>query len=211
MKIEEVRRLHSLEVWTVELMHLFGSSTLEHLHMTSRRNAFDDYKQLMKSEKVGLGDGRTGEVMGVGTVKVMMKISWKVNRAATLYNVLQVPKLTAKLVRSATDHSRIVQFGHTRCWIKDSNGKVKAMGTRKDKLFHLDCDSLINESATLTINLNLWHQRLGNLNQTTLKKLQQDDVVSRINITASELSFCQGCTEGKATRKPFKSVEIRST
>ena len=96
-----IRSVHSGAHASVWLLDSGASS-----HMTSYQNAFDDYKWLMKPEKASLGDGRTVEAIGVGTVKVMMKISRKVNRAATLYNVLHVPKLTANLfsLRSATDH-----------------------------------------------------------------------------------------------------------
>lgn len=181
-------------------------------HMTPYRSMFIEYEKLDKPEKVGLGDGRTVDATGVGKVKVALKINHNKVEPGILHEVLHVPQLATNLfsVRSATERGRIIQFGHTRCWIKDKRGKVKAMGTLRDKLFHLDCDSFINESAAVA--MDIWHQRLAHLNETTLKKLHNGDSVKGINISTTELPFCVGCAEGKPTKQPSKPIgEIRST
>ena len=41
-------------------------------HMTPKREYFSTYRAFSTPEKVGLGDGRTVEAVGVGTVRVNM-------------------------------------------------------------------------------------------------------------------------------------------
>ena len=52
-------------------------------HMTRERMLLADFKELDPPEKVGLGDGRTVDAVGVGTVKV--KWTCKAKRQSLLY------------------------------------------------------------------------------------------------------------------------------
>lgn len=73
-------------------------------------------------------------------------------------------------------------------------------------MFWLDCLPHTDETASTAIDL--WHQRLGHVKGTTLKKLGETNNI----IFKDGLSFCKGCVEGKLSKKPFKSVgDIRST
>ena len=58
-------------------------------------------------------------------------------------DVLPVPDLKQNLysVKSATDRGMIIQFGHTRAWVKNKIGQTHAMGTRVGELYYLDLDS----------------------------------------------------------------------
>ena len=109
---------------------------------------------------VSLGDGRSVEALGKGTVKLILQLIGKVKRAISFRNVLYIPKLAANLfsVRAVTERGYIVQFGHTRCWINDVNKRVRAMGTLYNRLFMLDCEQDVGQQASVAIDK--WHQRL---------------------------------------------------
>jgi len=59
---------------------------------------------------------------------------------------------------------------------------------------------------------DLWHQRLGHVQESCLKKCVEN-VVQGIDIERkTELLFCEGCLAGKMCQKPFPIVgEGRAT
>ena len=145
-------------------------------HMTPSRDLFANYIELDQPEHVGLGDGHLLTAVGVGQIKVKMKLGNKTPHNSVLTDVLHVPGLACNLfsVRCAAENGKIVQFGHTRCWLKDSNGVVRATGTIRNKLYELDCESTtVSETAhvSLTSDSTLWHERFGHVNRQTLHKM----------------------------------------
>ena len=129
-------------------------------HMTAHRAYFTEYRLLEVPEKVSLGDGHTVDAIGIGTVGIMLTLGRKVSRAGTIHDVLHVPRLAENLfsVRSATEKGKIIQFGNNRCWLKDEQGKVRAMGTLRNKLYYLDCEPLTRtdrakEVASVAVNI----------------------------------------------------------
>ncbi len=57
---------------------------------------------------------------------------------------------------------------------------------------------------SLNNDMNIWHQRLGHTSEQRLKEM---DLVEGMNVSKkSQLSFCEGCVQGKLSRKPFKPV-----
>ena len=183
-------------------------------HMTNERNLLVNYREFQTPEKVGLGDGRTVNAVGIGNVHVNMTFKVSKPKKAVMYNVLYVPKLACNLfsVRAAAVKGNFVKFGRTRCWIKNEKGELRGMGSLSDKLYRLDCKPLPVEHVSLALEqgsqMNLWHQRLGHLNVQHLKELVERELASGIKIPkASKLSFCEGCIEGKMHRKSFKSSQ----
>ena len=178
-------------------------------HMTASRQLFCEYEELTSPEKVSVGDGRIIDAVGVGNVRIALTHR-KVKKHVTLYNVLYVPDLAVNLfsVRAATSHNKTVEFGSKMCWIKDSKGRVRAKGALVGRMFHLDCQPIINTAA---VTGDIWHQRLAHVNNTTLTTISRDKDNCIPNIDKSELTFCEGCVEGKMARQPFHPVgEIRS-
>ena len=72
-------------------------------HMTPEKGLLVNYHQFEKPEVVGLGDGRTVEAIGVGTVYMNMTFKVSDPKRAVLEQVLYVPKLACNLfsVRAA--------------------------------------------------------------------------------------------------------------
>ena len=90
------------------------------------------------------------------------------------------------------------------------------MGSLVDKMYQLDCERVPVEGAMMAheqSDINLWHQRLGHLSGQRIEKIAQKKIVTGVKFPkGAELSFCEGCVEGKMHRKQFKPVgEIRST
>ena len=124
--------------------------------------------------------------------------------------MLLVPKLACSLfsIRAATSHGHSVKFSKTKCWIRNPKGKLCAIGTLKDKLYHLECTSRPAEQTSLASvavrQIDLWHQRLVHLNSQYINKLMEKEMATVLKIPKSEyLSFCEGCIDG---RNPFKPV-----
>ena len=180
-------------------------------HMTMNQTLFSEYQEFTTPEKVSVGDGRLLDAIGSGKVLVDLSLGRrnKTIKKFAFRDVLYVPDLAVNLfsVRAVTDKGFIVQFGKNRCWIKDSKRTVRAMGTLVGRMFHLDCESVVSIAA---VTSDIWHQRLGHLNESTLAQISKDDR-NDVQIN-NKLSFCEGCIEGKMSRNPHHSLgEIRST
>ena len=161
----------------------------------------------------GCGDVKA---LGSGRVHMNMLIPGIEDKKAVLYDVLYVPKLTCNMfsVRAAVAKGNAVEFGPNDCCIWDENGKLRGKGSLADKLYQLDCQVVTTRYASVASSRSdLWHQRLGYVHESRLKKCVQDGLVQGIDIERmTALSFCEGCLAGKMCRKPFPTVgEIRST
>ena len=92
--------------------------------MVSNCDLLVNYQEFSKPEPVVLGDGRSVLDLGTGEICVTMLLGPKKKdeRKSTMTEVLCVPKLAANLftARAAAMKGKVVQFGHTLCWIKDS-------------------------------------------------------------------------------------------
>lgn len=188
-------------------------------HMTSQVNYLTNYRTFDTPEKVGLGDGRVVEALGVGDIKLKMLFKVSDSRLAELTDVLYVPKLTCNLfsVRAAASKGNRVKFEKSKCWIRSKTGRLEGMGSLVGKLYQLDCVLATEEQASPAFeqknDANLWHQRLGHLSKGGLSSLAHKEMVTGIQLPkVMKMAFCQGCVEGKMSRQPFKSAGgVRST
>ena len=185
-------------------------------HMTNERNLLVNYREFQTPEKVGLGDGRTVNAVGIGNVHVNMTFKVSKPKKAVMYNVLYVPKLACNLfsVRAAAVKGNFVKFGCTRCWIKNEKGELCGMGSLSDKLYRLDCKPLPAEHVSLALRARKSNGSMAPTSRsfecTTSKRVSERELASGIKIPkASKLSFCEGCIEGKMHRKSFKSSQSR--
>ena len=91
-----------------------------------------------------------------------------------------MPKLTYNLfcVQAVVAKSNAVEFGpNSRC-IWDENGKLRGMGSLTDKLYQLDCEVVSTGYASVAQSRSdLWHQRLGYVHESILKKCVQNEFV----------------------------------
>ena len=203
-------KTHETSEWMVDS----GASS----HMTCKQELLRDYKEFEKPEKVSLGDGRSVEAIGVGNIHLNMQFKVSDPKRCVMYRVLYVPKLACNLfsVRAAVSKGNVVKFAATKCWIRNSKRNLCGMGSLKDKMYLLNCEPILHEHVSVASekenSTDLWHQRLGHLSESLIKEMVSNEPVTGVKIPKrAELSFCEGCVEGKMHRKPFKPVgEIRS-
>ena len=183
-------------------------------HMTKEKHFLTNFQEFEEPENVALGDGRVVKALGSGRVQMNMLFPGTEAKKAVLYDVLYVPKRTCNLfsVRAAVAKGNAVEFGPNGCCIWDENGKLRGKGSLSDKLYQLDCQVASTGYASVAQSRSdLWHQRLGHVHESRLKKCVQNEFVQEIDVEKiTELSFCEGCLAGKMCRKPFPTLgEIR--
>ena len=85
------------------------------------------------------------------------------------------------------------------------------MGSLNGRLHHLVYEPTLavteQVSAASEQGADLWYQRLGHVNVKYLSDLSQKEMVTGMKLPKEvQLSFFEGCVEGKMHRQPFKSV-----
>ena len=189
-------------------------------HMTQLKKILVNYEEFDNPQKVGMGDGRTVEAHGKGDIHFTMILENNKPKKVTMCNVLYVPKLTCNLfsVRATVTKGNTVKFEKSICRIYDRNGMLLGIGSLVDKLYYLICESVTQEYASIATGsevknkADLWHQRLGHLNENQLREMVSQDLVKGVKIPKStRISFCEKCVEGKMSKQPYKPVaEIHS-
>ena len=88
-------------------------------NMTSNRDLLTNYQEFSEPEPVVLEDGRSVDTLGAGEIRITMLLKEKDERKSTMIKVLYVPKLAVNLfgARATAMKGKVVQFGHTLCWI----------------------------------------------------------------------------------------------
>ena len=183
-------------------------------HMTSNCDLLVNYQEFSKPEPVVLEDGRSAHALGTGEICVTMLLGPKKKdeRKSSMTKVLYVPKLAVILFssRAAAMKGKVVQFGHTLCWIKDSRGKVVPRGRLVSNMYRLDRRierewKQVSVAAGLSNKLNLWHQRMAHLNIGHMKTMVSNKIVTGTNTPGTgKLDFCKACVEGKSHQAPLK-------
>ena len=126
-----------------------------------------------------------------------------------MQNALYVPKLTCSLfsVRATVMKGNTVKFENGSCLIYDRNRTMLGTGSLLDKLYYLKCESVTQVSIAIATGskvedqIDLWHQRLGYLNEVQLKEMVSQDLMKGVNIPKStRISLCEKCVEGKCLK-----------
>ena len=188
--------------------------------MTQRKELLVNYEEFDKPQKVSMGNGHMVEACGKGDIQFKMTLENDRPKAVTMRGTLYVPKLTCSLfsVRATVMKGNTVKFENGGCLIYDKNEILLGTGSLVDKLYYLKFESVAQESIAIATGsevenkADLWHRRLGHLNEFQLREMASHDLVKGMNIPKStRISFCEKCVEGKMSKKTFKSVgEIRS-
>ena len=154
-------------------------------HLTKEKHVLTNFQEFEEPENVALGDGRVVKALGSGRVHMNMLIPGIEAKKAVLYDVLYVPKLTCNQlsVRAAVAKGNAVEFCPNDCCTWDENGKLRGKGSLADKLYQLDCQVVTTGYASVASSRSdLWHQRLGHVHESRLKKCVQNKLVQGIDI-----------------------------
>ena len=183
-------------------------------HICHERELFVDFKNLQEKQKVILGDGRSLEAVGIGTVELELVLDNDISRRCEVHSVLYVPGLSYNLLSVAriTDRGKRVKFLDTRCEVIDKKERVIAIAIKRDGLYYLSVnrDQLqfeVNMTKQSNENEMIWHQRFGHLCEKSLQQLVKEGLTDGLNYDISKgIGFCKTCVQGKIHRSHFPTT-----
>jgi hypothetical protein len=111
-------------------------------------------------------------------------------------NLLSIGRITEK--------GNVVIFKKNSCEVLNANGKLIASGTKEDGLYKLDYFDDKCMMVPKQLSKNLWHRRLGHLNNASMKEMK-NGVVTGIGFAENDeiQKTCVPCAEGKQHRLKF--------
>lgn len=194
-------------------------------HMTNDRNCFSDFETVSAEQTVEIGDGRSLNTCGVGTVNLILSSPNSRISRCVLEKVLFVPDLSCNLfsVSKVTEKGKSVIFNAEGCKIFDDKKTFLADGTKIGKLYYLNCSVPLkndrkNDDVALQSRIpgsvagynnsdTLWHKRFCHLGYDNLLKLDRKNLVTGIEVTSNEKEFCPNCCDGKNHKSPFPTFD----
>lgn len=127
-----------------------------------------------------------------------------------LENVLYVPKIRKNLfsVGVCTSKNIDVLFKGDSVVLM-SNREVVAEGVKQEnKIYRMFCKTKAakpcEEASLAACDLQKWHERLGHVNQRTLREMAEQGIVEGFRITKADNFFCKACQLGKLHRLKFE-------
>ena len=171
----------------------------------------EDCVQYKMPLNIGLGDNQTARAVGHGMMWLNMTLRTGVMKKRLSW-VLYVPNMACILflIWVIDELGYLATFGRGRCFIWDKRRKVVVTATLEDKMYILDCEPVPCKVASVaSVNLweaDLWHQRVGHINNQVLSKVVKGVVVKSIKVKDEEPNFCKACMMGKMARQPFKAT-----
>ena len=206
-QVEEILSACPSQVWLTDS----GASR----HLTYRREWLTDYRAYGSSnDSIRLGDNEICQIVGAGTVHIKKLIDgvWRDGR---IENVLYVPKLKKNLfsVGVCTSNGFEVLFKDNEVKIvRDS--EIVASGLKQENdlyrmFFKVIVPESVEEANVATLNLRVWHERLGHVDQRAIRDLVKKGLVNGVSLSDKSNFFCESCQLGKAHRLPFKKDSIK--
>ncbi|KAK8935961.1 hypothetical protein KSP39_PZI012924 [Platanthera zijinensis] len=183
-------------------------------HMANNRDFFTSLDETYKSEAI-LGDGKKVRIEGKGTASVItpegvQKLIAEVQFVPTLsQNLLSVGQLLRRGFK--------VLFEENACSIyhPTSNALICTAQLNSSNIFTLELKP--QKKMTLTCSqddksLQLWHNRLGHTNLTTIHQMYHQQLVEGLPKLTKTQVKCDSCARSKTHRLPFpKTAQRRAT
>lgn len=181
-------------------------------HLCSNKELFHKLEDVAEGEHDYMGNSATAGVLGKG--KVFLKLTS--GNTLALNDVFYVPFLRRNLISgSLLNRAGLKLVFEADKVVITRNGDFVGKGYLAHGLFVLNIIFVISNenssvaSAYIAECVNLWHGRLGHVNFGSIKKLRNMHLVNFADV--DNFSKCPVCVEAKFTKKPFKSVEFKST
>ncbi|KAM2071312.1 hypothetical protein ACFX1X_040277 [Malus domestica] len=173
-------------------------------HMTGREDLLVDIDKNVTA-KVEIGTGQLVDVTGKGSLVVETKLGKRYIR-----EVMLVPGLKENLlsVGQMMEHGYYLVFGGHKVEIYDDSSysnmvaKVPMKGNRSFPM-KLQTGIHIAFKADVCISTTMWHKRLGHLNMSSLKLMQEQEMVVGLPKIKAVKGVCEGCVLGKQCREAF--------
>ncbi|KAJ6793882.1 uncharacterized protein M6B38_234065 [Iris pallida] len=179
--------------------------------MTGDASLFATLSKRNKEGYVSFGNNLKGYIIGIGNIgKAPYPVIKDVCLATELkYNLLSISHLA--------DHGYGINFVKDKCTIIDSStGSTIFEGIREDNIyvFYLlkDANTAGRCLMAKSIEIQLWHMRLGHTNMDTISRLSTKKLVRGLpDIFFKKDTVCSQCEKNKATKSAFKSKNAVST
>ena len=184
-------------------------------HMTFNKDGFSEYFPYSQATEVYLGDDSIILAEGEGTVRIPLYInSERELKELKLQKVLYIPKLTKNLVSVAamTLNGAEVYFDKERCIVLKNDKYITIGHSVNGKLYKVNTQHEYATYSSTALSCELWHYRLGHLNQGYVDKLAKGNLASGMICNNDNKNFkCESCILGKMSRASFPESRTRST
>ena len=178
-------------------------------HMTGVNQILENVRSYTSSH-VTFGDGAKGKILGVGKL-----VSTGLPK---LDNVLLVRGLTANLISISQlcDQGMKVNFNKAECLVTDGVGEVTMRGIRSKDNCYLWVPKDVTSMSTCLVSkeeeAKIWHQKLGHLNLSGLKKAIYAEAIRGLpKLQIVESNIFGECQVGKQTRMSHQMLEHQGT
>lgn len=133
-----------------------------------------------------------------------------------MLKALHVPDLRTNLMSVAkiTDKGYEVIFKKNAACILDESRQIITTADRKGDLYFIRESSEYASVAKQSWKSNLmeWHERLGHLNERSLKEMAERKTVLGLKLEKDKtLGICEVCIKGKQTQTPFPRSRPKRT
>ncbi|CAN1221651.1 Retrovirus-related Pol polyprotein from transposon TNT 1-94 [Linum grandiflorum] len=179
-------------------------------HFCSNKSLFAELEESNNGGVVYMGNASSAPIQEKG--KILLKLNS--GKILSLSDVLFVPSLRMNLISAGL----LIKVGLKIVLEADKlvitkNGIFVGKGYLSGGLFVVDSTAMINDNAGLSYlveSLNIWHGRLGHLNQNSLKLMRKKDLLPSLKFDNS-LPKCLVCAESKFFHKKFHIVSKRES
>ena len=179
-------------------------------HMTRTKGMLTNLRNYSGSDSVLIGDGSALPIIGIGDSNIKQK-----NKILPLPDVLLVPHLKKNLLSVSQLTTQLpvnCEFTNVDFCIKErQSGQPVINGRHKGDLYVLPTSPVLHFSYRFKSGtIDIWHQRLGHAQLSTLHFLKNKwliDVVGRIK----SKHICDSFQLGKLSRLPFSNSKHLSS
>ena len=190
-------------------------------HMYHDKEEFTEYQPYHAG--ITIADGTILSAKGRGTLQHEWIIDDGSSNIVTMKDVLHVPGLTCGLfsLNQATRNGLKITFQGEGCYIykdaniigsapKVNNIYILSIAQSSTKVTMLIQENLRALASTLSFNpeaVELWHRRMGHLNEADLKRLVS--ISDGISLTQQPRTnaICEACQKAKSTRKVSRRIQ----
>jgi hypothetical protein len=175
-------------------------------HMANKRESMGKFEKV--EDSITVANNSSVKVVGKGQIELDLNCDGQKSKVE-IRDVLFVPGLTINLlsVSSIADHGHT--FDKYGCQILDEHGELMASGRRDGGPYKLDRFEEKSFAAAKVTDSNLWHRRLGHLNQNSMN-LMKKGMVTGVDFDENRKTDCVTCCEGKQCRLKFPKKGSRS-
>ncbi|KAJ0169236.1 hypothetical protein K1T71_015266 [Dendrolimus kikuchii] len=181
------------------------------MHMTMNKDWIYDEK-MPPIDNIKVANNKVLKVASCGKVNLNIIQPKGITSTIQVNDVLYIPELSTNLlsVSQMIKNQCKVEFDNKGCNIYNKNSEKVATAKLINNMYRLNlCTGQAYISEHKNSDFYLWHQRMGHLNFSDLKKLESHVQGVKISLCNNDM-ICVSCLEGKQTRQPFNNEGSRA-